>query len=89
GGVSKYGITGLTGSHALNAPIVGIAALPNGNGYYLVASDGGVFNFGSAQLYGTTYSLGLTGLTGSRPLNAPIVGMAVDPQGTGYVLIGA
>ena len=89
GGVSKYGITGLTGSHALNAPIVGIAALPNGNGYYLVASDGGVFNFGSAQLYGTTYSLGLTGLTGSRPLNAPIVGMAVDPQGTGYILIGA
>ncbi|WP_298335668.1 fibronectin type III domain-containing protein [Ferrimicrobium sp.] len=88
-GVSKYGITGLTGSRPLNAPIVGIAALPNGNGLYLVAADGGVFNFGSAGLYGTTYSLGLTGLTGSRPLNAPIVGIAVDPEGTGYLLIAA
>jgi len=88
-GVSKYGITGLSGSHPLNAPIVGIAALPNGNGLYLVAADGGVFNFGAAGLYGTTYSLGLTGLTGSRPLNAPIVGIAVDPEGTGYLLIAA
>jgi len=89
GGVGRYGITGLSGSHPLNAPIVGIAALPNGAGLYLVAADGGVFNFGSAQLYGTTYSLGLTGLTGSRPLNAPIVGMAVDPDGTGYLLFAA
>jgi hypothetical protein len=88
-GVSRYGVTGLTGSRPLNAPIVGIAALPNGNGLYLVAADGGVFNFGSAHLYGSTYSLGLTGLTGSRPLNAPIVGIAVDPQGTGYLLIAA
>jgi hypothetical protein len=88
-GVSRYGITGLTGSHPLNAPIVGIASLPNGSGLYLVAADGGVFNFGSAQLYGTAYSLGLTGLTGSHPLNAPIVGIAVDPAGTGYVLIAA
>ena len=89
GGVGRYGITGLTGSHPLNAPIVGIAALPNGSGLYLVAADGGVFNFGSAQLYGSTYSLGLTGLTGLHPLNAPIVGIAVDPSGTGYLLIGA
>jgi hypothetical protein len=35
-----------------------------------------VFNFGSAGFYGSTYTLGLTGLTGSHPLNAPIVGVA-------------
>jgi len=88
-GVSRYGVTGLSGSRPLNAPIVGMAALPNGTGLYLVAADGGVFNFGSAHLYGTTYTLGLTGLTGAHPLNSPIVGMAVDPEGTGYLLIAA
>ena len=34
----------------LNQPIVGIAATPTGKGYWLVASDGGVFTFGNAQL---------------------------------------
>ena len=32
----------------LNAPIVGIAATPDGRGYWLVAADGGVFTFGDA-----------------------------------------
>ncbi len=33
-----------------SAPITGIAATPDGNGYWQVASDGGVFNFGDARL---------------------------------------
>ena len=33
---------------ALNQPIVGMAATPDGSGYWLVASDGGVFSFGDA-----------------------------------------
>jgi len=32
------------GAH-LNEPIVGIARTPAGNGYWLVASDGGIFSF--------------------------------------------
>ena len=32
----------------LNKPIVGMAATPTGKGYWLVASDGGVFSFGDA-----------------------------------------
>lgn len=32
----------------LNAPIVGMAATPTGKGFWLVAADGGVFNFGDA-----------------------------------------
>ena len=28
----------------LNQPVVGMAATPDGKGYWLVASDGGVFN---------------------------------------------
>ena len=40
------------GSH-LNKPIVGMTATPDGHGYWLVASDGGVFNFGDAAFYGS------------------------------------
>jgi hypothetical protein len=81
------GLTGLSGAHPLNAPIVGMAAEPGGTGYWLVAKDGGVFNFGGAKFAGSTYSYGITGLSGAHPLNAPIVGMAAEPGGTGYWLV--
>ena len=35
-------------------PIVGMAATPDGHGYWLVAADGGVFTFGDAAFYGST-----------------------------------
>ena len=41
----------------------------------MVGKDGGIFNFGNAGFYGSTYSYGLTGLSGSHPLSAPIVGI--------------
>ncbi|WP_298338218.1 hypothetical protein [Ferrimicrobium sp.] len=88
-GVSIYGITGLTGTHPLNAPIVGLTPTPDGKGLYLVAADGGVFNFGDAKFLGNTYTLGITGLTGTHPLNAPIVGMTLTPDANGYLLFGA
>ena len=69
----------LAGVH-LNAPIIGIAALPGGNGYWLLASDGGVFAYGAAQFHGST---------GSLHLNAPIVGMASTPDGNGYWLVAS
>ncbi len=89
GSTYSYGITGLSGSHPLNAPIVGMAATPDGKGYWLVAADGGVFNFGDAANYGSTYTYGITGLSGSRPLNAPIVGIVPTANGKGYWLIAA
>jgi hypothetical protein len=52
----------------LNKPIVGIASTPDGKGYWLVASDGGVFAFNAPF----SYSLGGSGLT------SPFVGMAPD-----------
>jgi len=73
----------------LNAPIVGIASTPNGNGYWLVAADGGVFNFGSAKFLGSTYSYGITGLSGSHPLNSPVTGLISTPNGNGYWLVAA
>ena len=42
------------GAQPLNAPIVGMATTPDGGGYWLVASDGGVFTFGDAGFYGST-----------------------------------
>ena len=42
--------------HPLNRPIVGMATTPDGNGYWLVASDGGIFNYGDAVFYGSTGS---------------------------------
>jgi hypothetical protein len=51
----------------LNKPIVGMTATPDGHGYWLVASDGGIFAFGDAAFFGST---------GAMTLNKPIVGMA-------------
>ena len=47
----------------LNAPIVGIAATPDGRGYWLVGADGGVFAFGDASFEGSIAGM---------PLAAPI-----------------
>ena len=68
------------GSTRLNQPIVGMAATPDGKGYWLVAADGGIFDYGDAGFYGST---------GSLVLNAPIVGMAPTHDGKGYWLVAA
>jgi len=61
-------------------PIVGVAVRPDGTGYWLVASDGGIFTYGSAPYLG--------GL-GAIQLNQPIVGMASTPSGNGYWLVAS
>ena len=83
GGIFSFGgapFYGSTGGIALNKPIVGMAATPDGGGYWLVASDGGIFSYGDAQFYGST---------GSIRLNKPIVGMASTPDGKGYWLVAS
>jgi hypothetical protein len=52
-----------------------MAPTPDGGGYWLVASDGGIFAYGDAQFYGST---------GAIHLNQPINGMAAMPTGNGY-----
>ena len=64
----------------LNEPIVGMAATPDGGGYWLVASDGGIFSFGDARFFGST---------GAMVLNKPVVGMAATSDGGGYWLVAA
>jgi hypothetical protein len=81
GGVMTFGgaYDGDTLEVPLNKPIVGAAADPQG-GYWLVASDGGIFSFGNAQFWGST---------GGMALNKPIVGMAATPDGGGYWLVAS
>ena len=64
----------------LNKPVVGMAATPDGQGYWLVASDGGIFSYDGAVFYGSG--------TNFR-LNKPIVGMASTPDGNGYWLVAS
>jgi sugar lactone lactonase YvrE len=64
--------TGITGAETL------LFVPPTG--YSLVASDGGIFNYGGSQFYGST---------GSLTLNKPVVGMAESPTGKGYWLAAA
>jgi ribosomal protein L24E len=71
---------GSTGALALAQPIVGIAATRTGHGYWMVASDGGVFSFGDARFFGST---------GALRLNKPIVGMAATPSGHGYWMVAS
>jgi hypothetical protein len=56
------------------------AATSAGQGYWMVASDGGIFTFGGAGYFGST---------GNLHLNQPIVGMAATPDGQGYWLVAS
>jgi peptidoglycan/xylan/chitin deacetylase (PgdA/CDA1 family) len=62
------------------APLVGAAASPASSGYWLVASDGGVFSFDGAGFYGST---------GGVRLTKPVVGMASTADGRGYWLVAS
>ncbi len=73
-------LSALTGTFPVdpsNAPIVGIASTPSGNGYWVAAADGGVFSFGDAVFYGSAANLKLV---------KPVVAIAASPTGKGYRL---
>ena len=74
------GSFGPAGGLTLNAPPVGMASTHDGQGYWIVASDGGIFNYGNATFLGSA---------GALPLNKPIVGMAATPDGGGYWLVAS
>lgn len=59
-------------------PLVGIASAPIGA--WLTTANGGVFAICGAIFFGSM---------GGSPLNAPIVGMAATPDGSGYWEVGA
>ena len=62
-----------TGTSLVAAPLP-----PCGQGYRMVAADGGMFTFGNAPFLGSA---------GSIHLNFPVVGMSITPGGGGYWLV--
>ena len=64
----------------LTHPIVGIAPTKDNGGYWLVASDGGIFSYGDAPFEGST---------GAIALDKPIVGITPTPDGQGYWLVAS
>ena len=81
GSVYAFGATyaGSAARLSLAAPIVGIASTPT-FGYWLVASDGGIFSYGDARFFGSA---------GGVRLNRPVVGVAATPTGRGYWLVAS
>jgi hypothetical protein len=62
----------------LNAPAVGLSINGKGDGYWLVAQDGGIFSFGNVPFHGST---------GSLKLNQPVFDMAPTAGDKGYWLV--
>ncbi len=73
------GYFGSAASERLAGPIVGVASTHDGKGYWLLGSDGGDFAYGDAGFHGSL---------GSVP-SAGALGLIVDPDGAGYVLVDA
>ena len=93
GGIFAFGDAGFHGSipgsglhpaasglpNSLNAPIVGMVPSIDGNGYFMVASDGGVFAFGDARFEGSCPGIG--GCSGAA------VAVVPDASGNGYWVV--
>ena len=77
---SLIGALALSATAATAAPAAPRVAYPLGPGYTLFASDGGVFNLGQSQYYGSM---------GGQALNKPIVGGAEDPFLEGYWMVAS
>jgi hypothetical protein len=63
---------------APNAQADSSASAAAASGYWMVASDGGIFSFGTGKFFGST---------GNIKLNQPIVGIAATPTGNGYWMV--
>jgi hypothetical protein len=69
-----------TAAEQLTGPVVGMAATPDGGGYWIAAADGGVAPFGDAADFGSM---------AGKPLNSPINHIVATPDGGGYWLVAA
>ncbi|MGH9008991.1 MAG: hypothetical protein ACRDYF_03990 [Acidimicrobiia bacterium] len=67
---------GSMGGKPLNKPVQSLVPDGDGVGYWLVASDGGIFAF----------QAGFKGSMGGRPLNKPVTGMVRFADG--YLMVG-
>jgi hypothetical protein len=66
----------------LNRPIVGMTPHPSGNGYWLLAEDGGLFAFGNAPFFGSVPGLRLYAYPGATAI-------ASTKSGNGYWILAS
>ncbi len=90
GSVYGFGASGNCGGlseQILPQDVAGMAATPNGGGYWLALKDGSVYAFGDARSYGDLR--GDKWADGSRDIapGAPIVGISSTADGKGYFLL--
>jgi Peptidase A4 family len=78
-GIAPAGTSGA--AKRLNAAVVGMVPSSDDGGYFIVASDGGVFAFGDAKFEGSCPGIG--GCSG------PAVAVVPDASGNGYWLVTA
>ncbi|HEX7444001.1 MAG TPA: G1 family glutamic endopeptidase, partial [Acidimicrobiales bacterium] len=64
----------------LDRPVIGMAGMPDGSGYWLVNGAGAVSAHGAAQLHGS--------MAGHR-LDSPVVSIVSTPSGLGYWLVAS
>ena len=69
------------GCPTANAPIVGMVPTNDDGGYFMVASDGGVFAFGDAKFEGSCPAIG--------SCSGAAVAVMPDASGNGYWLVTA
>jgi hypothetical protein len=75
----------VTGVAAAGPRFVGMAATPDGQGYWLAQADGGVYSYGEAGFFGALPTgPGGLGITPAAPISA----IAATPDGGGYWLVG-
>ncbi len=92
GGFGWRGVSGLVAAALLAAVLTLVPGTPAtaegsvskqgtiGQGYFFVATDGGIFNYGDSDFFGST---------GNIALNKPIVGAEKTPTGEGYWLVAS
>jgi hypothetical protein len=78
--LGSYQITATGPAPGGGTNVITINLLVPSMGYWTVASDGGVFAFGTSKFFGSM---------GGSPLNRPMVGMASTPSGKGYWLVAS
>lgn len=85
---------GITAQQWFGGPIVGVAALPGNNGYFMVANSPGgddivTCGFGSAQAYYYQHGSASNWCFESYPGVDDAVGVAVDNANNGYWIVGS
>jgi hypothetical protein len=77
GGIFAFGDAPFFGSSAgaTNGSITGMAATPNGAGYWLVSNTGAVYRYGNAPALGDLRSAGVvaTDVVGIAPTSPPLL----------------